>query len=450
MPLPCPGPAPISLLDIQNEFDGGIYPTGIDEYYRGGLYVTNITENNLIPTSGLISFQDFFCSTGEIVVYVTQNTDNLNIKPLFGVYWNSLRSKRLVINSGVVLCGRNPFGVSNITNGYGMIIYDDFVGNLTIENRGSIQGAGGRRGGDAIISGESRTDSNNGGNGGNAIYIGPTSFGGTKNPNNPIVKINNLGTILAGGGGGGKGSGGSTGSSTTYSYRPYGSCCPLDITITSTGSSGGLGGWGQGCNQSNTNGTLGFSISANITSRMNSLGCNAFIYPPGSNVTHEAVGSGQNGIHRFGSNTTLTYNMYSSGTPDPTTRKSGGLSFRGTNNNIVLNRYSSGFTGSITKDPNQSFTDNRDVNSWIHPTINNVVGGGQETPEGQISFSTNGIPNTTISISASSASSGGGGGAFGNNGSSAGFAGGSSGYSIVNASQYVSYISQGTIAGPTT
>ena len=59
MPLPCPGPAQISLVDIQNEF-GGSNPIGLNEYYRnGGLVPSN---NTSVPTSGAISLGDFFCA----------------------------------------------------------------------------------------------------------------------------------------------------------------------------------------------------------------------------------------------------------------------------------------------------------------------------------------------------------------------------------------------------
>lgn len=57
MVLPLSGA--ISLLDIQTEF-GGVAPTSLSEYYRGGAYVINIADNNNIPTAGAISLQDFY------------------------------------------------------------------------------------------------------------------------------------------------------------------------------------------------------------------------------------------------------------------------------------------------------------------------------------------------------------------------------------------------------
>lgn len=49
----------MSLDDIQDEF-GGANPININEYYKGGTYVPNTTTNSSIPTSGEISFDDFY------------------------------------------------------------------------------------------------------------------------------------------------------------------------------------------------------------------------------------------------------------------------------------------------------------------------------------------------------------------------------------------------------
>lgn len=62
MVLPCPRPAPISLLDIQTEL-GGSNPININEYYKGGSIVSQRWYSDTIPTSGAISFADFFCIT---------------------------------------------------------------------------------------------------------------------------------------------------------------------------------------------------------------------------------------------------------------------------------------------------------------------------------------------------------------------------------------------------
>lgn len=57
MTLPASGA--ISLSDIQTEF-GGSNPISINEYYKGGTYVPNTTVNVNIPTSGVITFSNFY------------------------------------------------------------------------------------------------------------------------------------------------------------------------------------------------------------------------------------------------------------------------------------------------------------------------------------------------------------------------------------------------------
>lgn len=441
MALPCPGPDPISLLDIQNEF-GGTADTQIIEYYRGGAYVPNTAGNSTIPTSGQISFDDFFCSNNEVVVYITQDTANVVVSTLFGTDWTSSISKKLVVNSGVVVYNTNPYEISNL-DGYAMRIYDTFNGSLTIENNGSIEGASGRAGGTSIITGESRTNQDNGGQGGNAIYIGPTTYNGSAL--SKTVNIDNQGTIYAGGGGGGTGGLNSTAtsSSSTYSYRPYGSCCPLDAVVKGRSVEGGDGGRGQGYDLSNTSGVSGSYVGAEVTVSMTSLGGNSFRFPKDSIVTINAISSGQV-THYFSSNSTINYNVRSSGT-------TGGLYFAGSNNNITFTRYSSGITGDITKDPNQSYTDNA-YGSGFTGSVINVSGGGPEQTSGQIRLVANGV-NATITVPAVSGYSGGTGGTWGNSGATgnnSGSPGGASGYAILNASQYVNYIDQGTIAGQTT
>ncbi len=444
MALPCPGPDPISLLDIQNEF-GGTADTQIIEYYRGGAYVPDTAGNSNIPTSGQISFDDFFCSNNEVVVYITQDTANVVVSTLFGTDWTSSASKRLVVNPGVVVYNTNPYTISNL-DGYAMRIYDTFNGTLTIENKGSIEGASGRAGGTSIVAGESRTNQDNGGQGGNAIYIGPTTYNGSVL--SKTVNIDNQGTIYAGGGGGGKGGSNTSAtesSSTTYSYRPYGGCCPLDAVVKGRSIEGGDGGRGQGYNNIWMTGSSAFYQGAEVTVSMTSLGGNSFRFPPSSIVTINAISSGQT-THYFSSNSTINYNVRSSGT-------TGGLYFAGSNNNITLTRRSSGFTGDITKDPNQSYTDNA-IGSGFTGSVINVSGGGPEQTSGQIRLVANGV-NATITLPGVTGTGyrGGTGGTFGNSGATgnnSGSPGGASGYAIANASQYVNYIDQGTIAGQTT
>lgn len=57
--MPVTSSGAISLADIQAEH-GGSDPIGIDEYYRGGGNVDNITPNVAVPTSGPIGLDDFY------------------------------------------------------------------------------------------------------------------------------------------------------------------------------------------------------------------------------------------------------------------------------------------------------------------------------------------------------------------------------------------------------
>jgi len=101
MPLPCPGPQPISLANIQSEF-GGSNPIGLGEYYRNGAYVGS--NNTNVPTSGPIKLSNFFCAVNEIVRYITATSTNVNASSYFTAgEWSSSAPKRLVINSGVTV-----------------------------------------------------------------------------------------------------------------------------------------------------------------------------------------------------------------------------------------------------------------------------------------------------------------------------------------------------------
>ena len=48
----------VSLLSVQQEF-GGSNPIRINEYYRNGTYVENLSYNQNVPTTGKISLEDF-------------------------------------------------------------------------------------------------------------------------------------------------------------------------------------------------------------------------------------------------------------------------------------------------------------------------------------------------------------------------------------------------------
>ena len=67
---------PISLANIQTEF-GGSNPISLNEYYAGGLYVPAGTSgvNGAIPSSGQISFANFY-GTSSVIVIAQPPVDN--------------------------------------------------------------------------------------------------------------------------------------------------------------------------------------------------------------------------------------------------------------------------------------------------------------------------------------------------------------------------------------
>ena len=471
MALPCPGPAPISLLDIQNEF-GGTADTQIAEYYRGGVYVANTTTNVNIPTSGPISFDDFFCSVAELVIFITTNTANLDVRALFeATYpgsWTSTAPKRLVINSGVIVYNTNPYTISNL-NGYALRIFDTFNGNFTLQNFGSIQGAAGRVGGDSIISGESRTNSSNGGQGGNAIYIGPTTYGGTANSR--TVFIDNQGTIYAGGGGGGKGG--------TYTSQPgNGQYNSGSVSLVTTVNGNEFGGGGQGFNQSTTAPYIQITRYNFVFQNQNFQNFR-LQFPPYSTVLIQNYSAYTRNMY-FSSNSDITLNQNISGIGninsagyicDGTSQSGnqrldygfyganiyvlGGVTISGANSTFRFNQTSSGLFR-LYKDPNQSyFTDGVLNKAPSFPdniySVSNISGLADQPASTIFLNGAWGTISTTLTAVGTILTGGGGGqgGSFGQNGGNGSATGGSAGYAILGRSTYVSYINQGTIAGLT-
>ena len=72
MDMALPGSGEITLAMIQTEF-GGSNPAELNEYYRGGTYVPNISANNAVPTSGTITLADFYGATAADLIPDTVN-----------------------------------------------------------------------------------------------------------------------------------------------------------------------------------------------------------------------------------------------------------------------------------------------------------------------------------------------------------------------------------------
>ncbi len=229
-----PASGPISVEGIQTEF-GGVNPIGINEYYRGGGYVPNISQNNNIPTSGTISVGNFYNSLNRIVqtITISSNQTNyvLNTAKVSG-YLSGLTDVTLVINSGVYISASS-------TGVYALDVDTSWAAGdtVTIVNNGFIVGIGG-----------------NGGNGGSAYgnYVTSTaSTGSTGASGGPAfiarraVSFQNNGTVAGGGGGGGGGGGAASYSSTDgKGSNPYaagggGGGGGRTSTFNSSGGSGG-------------------------------------------------------------------------------------------------------------------------------------------------------------------------------------------------------------------
>ena len=168
------------MSQIRDEFFGSD-PASIDQYYRGGGLVPNVPANSNVPTSGAITYEDFYSARYEEIVTVTSSSNNLDVQGLFSsADWSSAKFKRVIINSGVVI-GSTSTGSAALT------VPSNFGNTVILENNGSIRGAGG-----------------NGGVGGDAIRVPP----GVPN----AVEIENQGEVFGGGGAGGVGGTGGTSS----------------------------------------------------------------------------------------------------------------------------------------------------------------------------------------------------------------------------------------------
>ena len=168
-----------------------------------------------------MSFSEWYGASANVTVTLSSNATNQSVSTLFGSDFSANVAKILVINSGVEIG-------STSTNNSALSVPSGMSGTLTIQNAGTISGAGG--------------------NGETALYIGSNG-----------VTVTNTGTIRGGGGGGGRGANGSPGHGT--SFGSAGAC------YGGSAGSGGAGGNGQGYNQSQSNGSGGTG------------GCSAYAIP---------------------------------------------------------------------------------------------------------------------------------------------------------------------------
>ena len=172
MALPLSGP--LSFLQIQTEF-GGTNPISLNEYYRGGAFVT--TNNTNVPTSGLIRVSNFYGGVKQFALVISANLSTpQNLRSLvLAAGWNG---------SDAVLVTNNVIISSNTTSTPALTINGSFPNGLVFVNNGYVVGMGG--------------------NGANANTAG--NPGGAAMAVSTAVSITNNGTIAGGGGSGGAGS----------------------------------------------------------------------------------------------------------------------------------------------------------------------------------------------------------------------------------------------------
>ncbi len=245
----------ISLAQIAAEFNDS-QPHSLSEFYVGGSAGVTSGGAPNVPSSGTISFSQFYGASNQVTVTLSSSENNVNVSSKFGSNFSSSIPKVLVINSGVEL------GATSLSN-YALQVPSGMGGTLTIQNAGTISGAGGDG---------STSTSNAGGTGGTALFIASSN-----------VTVTNTGTIRGGGGGGGKGADGASNFVGGGNFR-----CQ--------GGAGGNGGNGQGFDQSQSNGAGGGARLAYLSYLYpNSPGAGPSTFECDASGVYQNGGSGGNG-----------------------------------------------------------------------------------------------------------------------------------------------------------
>ena len=217
----------ISLADLATEF-GGTAPHSMSEYYRGGGLVPN--NNTGVPTSGVISLSDFYGAVAAIVLDITSNTTNYDIRLFASAagYNAATDTTPIIVNvaAGVTVSGSSAVaGLYAIRTG---ALNADSDLTINVAATASVEGFTGATGGYDSVPGEP---------GGDAIYF-ETATGGSG-----VYSVVNSGTV--GGGGGGGGGGGQQGLALTAYSTKGGYYCAAPTLTGSSGSPGAAGGLGQ-------------------------------------------------------------------------------------------------------------------------------------------------------------------------------------------------------------
>lgn len=413
MTLPTSGA--IDVRAIEGEFDGvgTITPDPIFDimyYYRGGPFVS--LNNTSVPTSGPISFANFYgASNNDVVVIISSDAINVNAQTLFGADWtNAAVRKRLIISPNAIVGGSSGQPALTIPTG--------LANNLYIINYGSIQGYGG---------------SSSYPNGGNAISASSSN-----------VYILNYGTIYAGGGKGGDG-----GLSNPITYNN------VYNNVTAIVQGKGLGGLGRGYKQTNTNGSPTGGSKWTVTA--NARGYNVWYFPPNAEITITMNSSGTVRNY-FSSNSTINLRYNSSGVGltgsggDPNCGQSSagcGLHFSGTNSKVIISSNGSSQVSELWGDINQlNAIDTSGCPPYIfdtnRPFLRKTPSVESDQNPTQATFTATQFVYTLVVPIPTSPSAGGNGGDWGQSGTGSGA--GTGGYYIVN-NNNVNWINLGNVIG---
>lgn len=223
----------ISLGNIQTEF-GGSNPASLNEYYRGGSYVSLASES--VPTSGAIAHSQFYGAryARSFSLTISAHTTNYNLRSaLTSAGWNGSDAVYcvLTINSGIKV-GSTSTGTYAFATGSAL----PSLSLVKIVNNGYILGRGG-------AGGSGGTTSHYAGYGG--------AVGGPAMQIQTAVRIENNAYISGGGGGGG-------GGGLQRYTNPRSESDPYTYYYRSGGGGGGAGyRYGPGGGSSGTNGANG-------------------------------------------------------------------------------------------------------------------------------------------------------------------------------------------------
>jgi hypothetical protein len=217
MTLPASGT--ISLSDIQTEF-GGSNPIGLNEYYKGGSYVTTNDYAPNVPASGVIALSNFYNSKKN-----TFNSQTFTSSTTFTLPATS----NGILNVYVVAGGGGGGSSSDYWNGYGGNggsggIASQTITGLTAGNTYTITvGGGGARGVYGYgYKDNPYADGFNGYGGGESSAFGIIAGGGGGGGGGTLGNNGTAGGGAYGGGGGSQNGGAGGDGSGTGNYLSYG------------------------------------------------------------------------------------------------------------------------------------------------------------------------------------------------------------------------------------